>query len=328
MAHMISNPIWRFVKAIAFFIIAVPGITYAHGGVVAEDDLCVINIGYLKAHFKIYVPQQTGHKEYCEDIPVRGESVFVMEYQHNDLNAAEIDFRIIKNTTGKSNFARLEDVEAIDNIDGITVHYSPSKTFPDVFTLLQNFDEDGEYIGIVSAAHADTRKVYIAVFPFEVGYVGLGIWPWIIAALLFLQVNYWLMNRRQKTATVALVMLLGVFFLNDAAADGDSVFSDDGQFQVSYESDLKPIVINKIHGWTLSIRSADGSAVTDAEITIKGGMPEHDHGLPTEPRIVENMGNGRYRVAGMRFHMNGYWEVAISIDAGSRHDDAIIRLHL
>ena len=26
----------------------------AHGGVVEEDDLCVIKVNYLRAHFKIY----------------------------------------------------------------------------------------------------------------------------------------------------------------------------------------------------------------------------------------------------------------------------------
>ena len=33
-------------------------IAFGHGGVVLEEDLCVINIGYLQAHFKIYVPQE------------------------------------------------------------------------------------------------------------------------------------------------------------------------------------------------------------------------------------------------------------------------------
>jgi hypothetical protein len=48
-------------------------------------------------------------------------------------------------------------------------------------------------------------------------------------------------------------------------------------------------------------------------------MPEHDHGLPTKPRITEELGGGDYRLEGMRFHMSGYWEVVVSIvtDAGS-----------
>ena len=65
------------------FLILSP-VTFGHGGVVEEDDLCVIKIGYLRAHFKIYVPAERQHQEYCEDIPVRGDSVFVMEYQHDE----------------------------------------------------------------------------------------------------------------------------------------------------------------------------------------------------------------------------------------------------
>ncbi|MBT8100800.1 MAG: hypothetical protein KJO82_13675, partial [Gammaproteobacteria bacterium] len=149
----------------AFVLLAltlIPALAAAHGGVVEEDDLCVINIGYLKAHFKIFVPQETQHEEYCEDIPIRGDSVFVMEYQHDGLSSAAIDFRIVRNTTGKGTFARLADVEAIDDIESITVRYQPPVVTPDVFTLLQAFDEDGEYIGIVSARQADTGKVYTA----------------------------------------------------------------------------------------------------------------------------------------------------------------------
>ena len=29
----------------------------AHGGVVQEDDLCVIKVDYLRAHFKVYQPR-------------------------------------------------------------------------------------------------------------------------------------------------------------------------------------------------------------------------------------------------------------------------------
>ena len=60
----------------ACILATLPSPASAHGGVVEEDDLCVINIGYLRAHFKIYVPEQSGHRDYCEDIPVRGTSLF------------------------------------------------------------------------------------------------------------------------------------------------------------------------------------------------------------------------------------------------------------
>ena len=77
----------------------------AHGGVVEEDDICVIKVEYLRAHFKIYQPRQSGHKQFCEDLPSATESVFVMEYMHDALQTMPVDFRIIRDVTGKGRFA-------------------------------------------------------------------------------------------------------------------------------------------------------------------------------------------------------------------------------
>jgi len=69
----------------------------------------------------------------------------------------------------------------------------------------------------------------------------------------------------------------------------------------------------------LHIEDEDGLEIEGAIVEVDGGMPEHNHGLPTKPRITEEMGGGDYRLKGMRFHMSGYWEVVVSIvtDAGS-----------
>lgn len=307
----------------------VPPTAAGHGGVVEEDDLCVINIGYLKAHFKIYVPRQTRHDEYCEDIPVRGESVFVMEYLHEGLNEAEVDFRIIRNVTGKGVFARLDDVDAIEDLDAVTVRYQEPTVVPDVFTLLHAFDSDGEYIGIVSARQPDTGKLYTAVFPFEVGYTGLGYWPWIVAAVVLLQLQFWFMSRRRKRNTAAPAVALAVLAAlpgSGIADDATTYVSDAGHFRVGFVSELDPLAINRIHAWTLTITDADGNAVTAAAVDFDGGMPEHDHGLPTAPRLAEHFDDGRYRIEGIRFHMRGYWELRITIEDGTHRDTVTIPL--
>ena len=312
-------------------LLALPALVFAHGGVVEEDDLCVIKIGYLRAHFKIYVPDERQHQEYCEDIPVRGDSVFVMEYQHDGLSEAEIEFRIIRNVTGKGNFARIEDVEAIDDLEAITIQYKSPEIVPDVFTMLQPFEEDGEYIGIVSARQMDTQKVFTAVFPFEVGYTGIGNWPWIFAALIVLQLNYWFMNRRRaRQSTNVLVLMFAVTLLSpDAIAqDDESWVSDAGHFTVSFESELQPLAINKIHSWVLHIEDSDGKAISGARIKVNGGMPEHNHGLPTSPGVTATLEDGNYKVEGMRFHMRGNWEIRILIDIGTERDSVTIPLNL
>ena len=63
-------------------------------------------------------------------------------------------------------------------------------------------------------------------------------------------------------------------------------------------------------------------------LSIDGGMPEHDHGLPTAPRVVAELGGGDYRIEGLRFHMSGLWEIQISIDSGDHRDVVTIPLEL
>ena len=169
---------------------------HGHGGVVEEEDVCVIKISYLKAHFKIYQPLLDGHTEYCEDLPNATESIFVMEYLHDELQRVPIDFRIIRNVTGKGRFARWEDVAAIEDIEQVTVFYQPPIVEPDVFTVIHAFPEDGDFIGVVTASPATDERLHIAVFPFEVGFTGLGYWPFIVGAVVLIQLQYLLMSGR------------------------------------------------------------------------------------------------------------------------------------
>ena len=34
-----------------------------------EDDLCVINVNFMQAHFTVFQPETRQNNEYCEDIP-------------------------------------------------------------------------------------------------------------------------------------------------------------------------------------------------------------------------------------------------------------------
>ena len=106
----------------------------------------------------------------------------------------------------------------------------------------------------------------------------------------------WL-SRRSATPTVAAFSCLVFCSLlftgkNAVASDEASCLSTRGVYQASYRSDLLPIRINHIHAWVLHLATFDGQPVTDAEIGITGGMPQHNHGLPTQPQVTENLGNG------------------------------------
>lgn len=194
MALMMCSPVRPLACVVACLaLFASPA--YGHGSVALEDDLCAIKIGYLKAHFKIYLPQSHEHRDFCEDLPAAGESIFVMEYLHRGLSEVPIDFRIVRNVTGMGSFARWEDLADIENLDEITVFYQEPQIVPDVFSVLYRFYEPGEYIGIVTAS-IDGDRPYTAVFPFEVGFTGFGYWPIIVLLAIALQLNYWFMSGR------------------------------------------------------------------------------------------------------------------------------------
>ncbi len=101
-----------------------------------------------------------------------------------------------------------------------------------------------------------------------------------------------------------------------------------GSYKVSYSSKVLPIPINQIHQWVLHIETADGEPVSDANLELQGGMPLHDHGLPTNPVATEYLGEGNYLIEGVRFHMMGDWEITLEISQGNITETALIHLRI
>ena len=118
------------------------------------------------------------------------------------------------------------------------------------------------------------------------------------------------------------------FLLTGIAADEVSWTSQRGMFVVSYQSGLEPIQINKLHAWVIRIENAAGEPVVGATVEATGGMPVHNHGLPTRPRVTAEQGGGDYQLDGMRFHMAGQWEITLSISADDNTDSVVIELTL
>jgi hypothetical protein len=99
-------------------------------------------------------------------------------------------------------------------------------------------------------------------------------------------------------------------------------------FTGSYQSQLDPIAINQIHSWTFRAETAAGEALEGAQIVVDGGMPQHGHGLPTAPRVTEYLGDGVYRVDGMKFNMPGWWVITFDITANGHSDRVTFNLVL
>ena len=101
-----------------------------------------------------------------------------------------------------------------------------------------------------------------------------------------------------------------------------------GHYQLQVTSRSQPIEINRMHAWLLRLTDGEGRPVANAEITVDGGMPDHDHGLPTRPQVTRDLGNGNYLLEGMKFHMPGAWEVIITISASDISDTVTFRFEL
>ena len=143
---------------------------WSHGSVVDSGEGCVIRMDFYSAHFSIFQPQTRGHRQYCEDLPDISESVFVLEYLHNSLREVPVDFRIIRNTSELGRFVRWQDIEALDDLELLTVFHQRVPPRPDgVLSVMHTFVERGNYVGIVTVPHPNRNDLYRAVFPFSVG---------------------------------------------------------------------------------------------------------------------------------------------------------------
>jgi hypothetical protein len=309
-----------------------------HGSVTDEGDVCVIRIGFYTAHFKVFQPQTSRDTEYCEDLPDTGESVFVMEYVHKGLAEVPIEFRIIRDVTGLGRFARLDDVLALGDLEPFTVFHQRPVREPGVFTVLHDFMEQDAFLGIVSVRHPETDELYQAVFPFSVGFQGWGLWPLFIVLAVIAQLGYWVSTgayarwrarHRGNDEHVRIMALLPLLLFMGAAAPAEQSWpSESGALRASYTTDVDPIPLNRIHTWTLHLETSAGAIVEDAEISIAGGMPAHNHGLATAPAVTAYLGDGDYRVEGLRFHMQGEWVLRVSVRHGRTRDTIVIPLTL
>ncbi|MEO6102549.1 MAG: FixH family protein [Pseudoxanthomonas sp.] len=91
-------------------------------------------------------------------------------------------------------------------------------------------------------------------------------------------------------------------------------------FVVELEPPATPAAINQLHSWRIKLSSADGLPLTGARISVDGGMPQHGHGFPTQPRVTRELSNGAYLLEGMKFSMPGWWNIKLAIDAEGAHD--------
>ncbi len=101
---------------------------------------------------------------------------------------------------------------------------------------------------------------------------------------------------------------------------------------IEMDSEIMPLEINKIHSWLIRLSDPQDKPVTSADIQFIGGMPEHNHGLPTQPQVTTEIEPGIYLLEGVRFHMQGAWRLELKVNWNNQGrataDTAIIDFEL
>jgi hypothetical protein len=93
-----------------------------------------------------------------------------------------------------------------------------------------------------------------------------------------------------------------------------------GLYRVALQPPAQPPAVNQMHAWKVRLATSDGSPVRAARFKVDGGMPQHGHGLPTQPRVTRELEPGTYLLEGMKFSMTGWWELKLAIDAAPGGD--------
>lgn len=102
---------------------------------------------------------------------------------------------------------------------------------------------------------------------------------------------------------------------------GRDQLSRQSRFRVTVKQRPEPL-LNAPQSWVLHVALPDGTAVSGARLLVAGGMPQHGHGMSTQPQITALETPGDYRVDGLQFSMPGWWEVKVHV-SNERSEDFV-----
>lgn len=130
-----------------------------------------------------------------------------------------------------------------------------------------------------------------------------------------------------------LIGVLAVIYLTAPDHNGDPDLSRskktaNGLFEVSIKPESGVIRQGELQSWLVTLKTGSGAPVENAAIDISGGMPQHDHGLPTSPQATDYLGNGQYRIQGVKFSMGGWWQLRLGISAAAGSDTVVFNVVL
>ena len=103
--------------------------------------------------------------------------------------------------------------------------------------------------------------------------------------------------------------------------------SEHGLYSVTLQP-AEALRVRRLQTISVLLQDAAGQAIRGATLSVDGGMPQHGHGLPTQPRATPAAADGVYAIEGLRFNMGGWWVLALTIDGPRGADRVIFHLQL
>ncbi len=107
---------------------------------------------------------------------------------------------------------------------------------------------------------------------------------------------------------------------------GQEIATDQGNYRVRFASSPSPIPLNDHFQLEVTVAGAP-EALEAIALEVDADMPAHGHGINTEP-TVKPLGNGKYQVDGILFHMKGDWELYLDVVDGPVRERATFPLTL
>jgi hypothetical protein len=89
--------------------------------------------------------------------------------------------------------------------------------------------------------------------------------------------------------------------------------TDGGHYRVTARPADGALVLHRMHDWIVGIELSRQDSEVPTAVHFDGGMPAHDHGFVTRPRVTRNLGGGEFLVEGVKFHMPGDWVLQITV---------------
>lgn len=105
----------------------------------------------------------------------------------------------------------------------------------------------------------------------------------------------------------------------------ENIPSHNGSYRASLVPSTTPPRSGVPLDWSLTVTTAAGAPVTGAAISLDSWMPDDEAG-GTRRYVTRELGNGRYRVEGLRFDGPGWWNVRLTVAARATTDSLAFNL--